>query len=115
MTKPKILRIWYAHRLDSQTQLGENGELQARFAAGQFHYLGIQAKAQVRLNGKRTLLASEGQWGIRSDHRLGIETAELVEGDQLRAALRQIGCGERAVIHAMAKAVRMGTNGERKI
>ena len=102
--KPKILRVWYSHRLDTQScPLPEESDSLRDWRAGVFHYLGIQCKATILSKGKRITLASQGCWGVRSDDSRGRAGVEKEECDQLRDALAAQGFGRRAIAYAFDK------------
>lgn len=106
--KPRILRVWYSHRLDTQScPEPQQAELLKLWRTGAFNYWGIQCKAMILANGRRITLSSEGQWGIRSDHPVTIEHVEQMEAQQLEAALSQQGLGKRAIAHAFRKIERV--------
>lgn len=106
--KPRILRAWFSHRLDTQScPEPQQAELLKLWRTGQFQYVGIQCKVLLRSKGRNVTLLSAGQWGVRSDHPLEIGHVESVEAEQMREILKQQGCGERAIEHAFRKADRV--------
>lgn len=52
--KPRILRVWYSHRLDTQSRPEPHqAELLKLWRTGAFNYWGIQCKATILANGRR--------------------------------------------------------------
>lgn len=72
---------------------------------GEWHYIGIIAKAEVQLTGDLVqVLRSGGLWGVESDanaeHTKQIEAEEL---SNLRHELEAVGFSKRAIAHAFAR------------
>jgi|WetSurSiteA1Bulk_404760.scaffolds.fasta_scaffold50484_3 hypothetical protein len=68
------------------------GDRLKEYQAGEFYYLGIQAKAEIIAGGVIQFITSGGLWGIESDSGDGyLKTVGAEQMEEIKAVLLELG------------------------
>jgi hypothetical protein len=69
-----------------------------QFQNGDFRFIGIQAEAEIVIDGVCQTITSGGLWGVESDSdRSYLSEVEQEEVEQLKAILRSLGFSEQSL------------------
>ncbi len=96
---------WFnADNVEDMEQAQQNYDRIMQFERGEVQHVGIQAKAELQVNGVLTTIESSGLWGIESDsddsYIIGIEQEQV---DELKEMLLELGFSQKEVTQVVQK------------